>query len=433
MLNLWGTGNSRDCDGTSRRNFLQIGAAGGLTLPALLRSRASDSRQNLSKQDTSIVWLWLGGGATHVETFDPKMEAPEAYRSTVGAVDTTIPGIQLGGFFPKMGARAKHMAFIRSFAHGNSGHSGGTHWVMTGHNYRPADQGRPPVKPSFGSIVSRHRGANHPTTGMPTFVRANGIYADGPAWLGTAYGPFDAGGQARKNMNMATNLERLEDRRSLLAGLDRIDRELDRSQLMKGLDSFESQAFDLILGQSKNAFDLSKETPLVRSQYGDGLGNQLLLARRLCEAGCGFVTIHYGGWDMHGNIAKSLEKRCPPVDRAVSAFVEDCVQRGIDKNILLVISGEFGRTPRVHRSAGRDHWAPLSPLALSGGGLNMGQVIGQSDSRVSVPKTSPIRPGDLMATLFHVLSIPSNQQYQDQQGRPQYLLPNGCKPIEELV
>jgi hypothetical protein len=435
MLRLWGKPSSRDCDGMARRDFLQIGSmsAEGLTLPGLLRARAHAGIADSPAKDTAVVWLWLGGGATHVETFDPKMQAPNEYRSTVGAVDTSLPGVQIGGLFPKIAAVADHMAFVRSFAHGNSGHGGGTHWVMTGYNFPAADQGMPPIKPSYGSIVSRQRGSNNVTTGIPTFVRVNGIYGDGPAWLGAAYGPFDSSGQARNNMNLSVQTNRLDDRRALLSGLDRLNRKVDRSHLMDGLDSFETQAFDLILGQSKEAFDLAKEDPHVRAKYGKGLGDQLLLARRLCEAGCGFVTIHYGGWDMHGSIEASLKGRCPQMDTAVSAFVDDCAQRGLDKKILLVITGEFGRTPRVNGGAGRDHWAPLSTLAFSGGGLRMGQVVGESDSRVSVPRTTPIRPGDVMATLFEVLGIPPAQQYLDNQGRPQYLLPPEAKPIPELV
>ena len=441
MLTFQGQTTGRNCDGSSRRDFLKVGALGlgGFTLPQLLRARASaaptDSRLKSKasiKRDTSVVWLWLGGGATHVETFDPKMTAPKEYRSTVGEVKTSIPGVTIGGLYPKMAQVAHHMAFVRSFAHGNSGHSGGTHWVMTGYNYPPADQGMQPIKPSYGSIMTKYRGPSHPETGIPSFVRLNGIYGDGAAWLGAANSPFDSGGPARKNMDLRVGLDRLDDRRGLLKSLDRIDRQIDRTGLMKGLDAFEGQAFDMVLGRAKEAFDLNREDPRVKERYGGGLGQQLLLARRLCETGTGFVTIHYGGWDMHGNIANSLKGRCPQMDQAVAAFVEDVAQRGLSENIMLVISGEFGRTPRVNGGSGRDHWAPLSTLAFAHGSIKNGLVVGESNSKVEVPKSKPIRPQDLMATVFSHLGIDQGLHFEDQGGRPVPMIASG-KPIRELV
>jgi hypothetical protein len=332
------------------------------------------------------------------------MTAPSEYRSVTGEVATNLPGVTLGGNFVKMGQVADKMAFVRSFAHTNSGHGGGTHWVMTGYDYRLADNGAVPVRPGIGSIVSRVRGPNHPTTGIPTYVRIGGIYGDGPAFLGTAFGPFDPGGQAQRNMTLVVDKTRLDNRRELLEGIDTINREIDRSHLMEGLDSFEQQAFNLVLSRSQQAFDLKYEDPRVADRYGPNLGQQLLTARRLCEAGCGFVTVHFGGWDM----------------------------RGLNDQILLVISGEFGRTPKINGGAGRDHWAPLSTLALAGGGLKMGQVIGESAEKVDVPKTTPITPQDLMATIFDVLGIDKGIQFVSQAGRPVYMIENG-RPIEELV
>jgi hypothetical protein len=434
MLTIWGRKSGRNCDGSTRRDFLRVGALGtaGLSLPGLLRAKAQAAESGGTARETSVVWLWLGGGATHVETFDPKMEAPAEFRSTTGAVDTVLPGVQLGGTMTEMAKVADRMAYVRSFAHGNSGHGGGTHWVMTGYDFAPADQGMEPVKPSLGSIVSRARGANHPVSGIPTYVRLNGIYGDGPAWLGPANAPFDSGGQAQNNMNLAVANNRLDDRRHLLGGLDRLNRQVDRSGLMDGLDEFEGQAFDLILGRAKEAFDIQREDPRVREWYGDGLGQQMLVARRLCEAGCGFVTVHFGGWDMHGSIVPGMQTTGAAMDRAVARFVEDVAQRGQDKNILLVITGEFGRTPRVNGGAGRDHWAPLSTLALSGGGLKMGQVIGESSSKAEVPKSEPITPQDLSATLFHVLGIDRDLHFNDPGGRPTPMIENG-QAIAELI
>jgi hypothetical protein len=447
MLTIWGTPGGKNCEGTTRRNLLKVGALGltGLSLPGLLSARARAATQGRAAKDTSVIWLWLGGGPTHIETFDPKMDAPAEFRSTVGAVKTSLAGVQIGALLPKIAKMADCFAFVRSFAHGNSGHGGGTHFVMTGSDHPPADAGLPPIKPSFGSIAAKVRGANHPHTGMPTYVRLSGLYADGPHWLGAANAPFDIGGEARNNMNLTVGLDRIGDRRHMLKALDHLDRQMDRKGGMAGLDAFETQAFDLILGRSKAAFDLNREDPRTRDRYGKGLGEQLLLARRLCEAGCGFVTLNYAnspqGWDMHGDpanpvtlsIAKQLEQACPPMDEALAVLLEDLAHRRLSEKILLVITGEFGRTPRVNPHGGRDHWGPLCTLALAGGGLKMGQVVGESSANSEVPKTTPITPRELMATIFHVLGIDREVQFPDSAGRPQYLLPDGAKPIAELV
>jgi len=434
MLNLLSRTKSRDCEGNTRRDFLKVGSLGlgSFALPDLLRMRSAARAAGQPVKDTSVIWLWLSGGPTHVETFDPKLTAPAEYRSTTGEQTTPLPGVTVGGTFPKIAGVADKMALVRSFAHTNSGHGGGTHYVMTGYDNRAIDNGGLPTRPSIGSIVSRVRGPNNLNTGIPTYVRIQGIGSDGPAFLGPAYSPFDPRGKARQNMSLVVDRQRLDDRRELLKGIDQVKREADQSRLMEGLDAFEQQAFNLVLSKSQQAFDLKYEDPRVVERYGKGLGEQLLTARRLCEAGCGFVTLNYGGWDMHGKIEESLKSRSPQLDQAVAALVEDMSQRSVDKDILLVISGEFGRTPKVNANAGRDHWAPLSTLAMAGGGLQMGQVVGESAAKVDVPKTAPIRPQDLMATIFHVLDIEPRSQFVNQAGRPVYMVEDG-KPIEELV
>ncbi|MCS7047329.1 MAG: DUF1501 domain-containing protein, partial [Gemmataceae bacterium] len=247
------------------------------------------------------------------------------------------------------------------------------------------------------------------------------------------YAPFDTAGNARNNMNLQVTLERLADRRTLLRSFDNLNRQIDRTGLMQGLDSFEVQAFDLLLSRAREVFDVTREEPRIQDLYGrNTLGQQMLLARRLCEAGVGFVTINHGGWDMHGNIKSYMESTSPQVDQAVAAFVQDIHQRGLENDVLLVITGEFGRTPRINNSAGRDHWAPLSTLALAGGGLRMGQVVGESSAKAEVPKTTPIRPLDLMATVFHVLGMPRDLHYNDPSGRPTPMI-NGGTPIRELI
>ena len=233
-------------------------------------------------------------------------------------------------------------------------------------------------------------------------------------------------------MSLVVDQDRLDDRRQLLEGIDTVNREVDRSGLMDGLDAFEQQAFSLVLSRSQQAFDLKYEDPRVADRYGPGLGQQMLTARRLCEAGAGFVTMQYGGWDMHGQIKQNMDRRGPEVDRAVAALVEDLDQRGMSDDVLLVISGEFGRTPKINGNAGRDHWAPLTTLAMAGGGLQMGQTVGESAEKVDVPKSTPIRPQDLMATIFHVLNIDQRIQFVNNAGRPTYMIETG-RPIEELV
>jgi hypothetical protein len=433
MLDFHFGPRNRNCEGQTRRDFLRVGGLGlsGLTLAGAMQQRAAAATTKVGSEK-SVIWLWLSGGPTHVETFDPKMTAPAEYRSVTGEVKTSLPGVTLGGNFERMATVADRMAFVRSFAHTNSGHSGGTHYVMTGYDNRLADNGAISTRPGLGSIVSRIRGTNHPETGLPTYVRLGGIYADGPAFLGTAYGPFDPAGEARRNMSLAIDRSRLDQRRAMLAGIDNVRRDIDRNQLMEGLDSFEQQAFDLILSRSQEAFDLKYEDPRVVDRYGKGLGEKLLQARRLCEAGCGFVTLNYGGWDMHGNIKDNMDRRGPEVDRAVAALIEDLDQRGQLDQVLLVVSGEFGRTPKINGNSGRDHWAPLSTLALAGGGLKMGQVVGESAEKVDVPKSRPVSPQDLMATVLHVLDIDPRTQFLNQAGRPVYMVENG-QPISELI
>lgn len=433
MLNVLFGRKERNCEGFSRRNFLQVGALGfgGLTLPDLLAQQAV-ADPAAAKHETSVVWLWLNGGPTHIETFDPKMTAPVEYRSVTGEVKTTLPGVTIGGNFERLAKLSDKMAFVRSFRVPTSSHNRGAFWVNTGYAHNAN-------RPSLGSITSRVRGANHPETGMPTYVKMGqiGFNADvdripGPAWLGKAFSPFNPSGPARGNMNLATKVDQLEDRRSLLQNLDQLRRETDASGTLDGIDGFNQQAINLILGKAPQAFDLKKEDPAVVAKYGDGLGASMLTARRLCETGCGFVAVGFQGWDMHGRVKRSMDKRGPEVDRAVSAFVEDIYQRGMDKNILLVISGEFGRTPRINKNAGRDHWGPLSTLALSGGGLQVGQVIGESSAKAEVPHSGLVTPQDLMATVFRVMGIADETSFDDPSGRPIPMLGEG-KPIGGLV
>ena len=434
MLKVLFGRKEQNCEGTSRRSFLQVGALGfgHLTLSNLLARRASAADSQREAKETSVVWLWLNGGPTHIETFDPKMTAPVEFRSVTGEVKTALPGVTLGGNFGGIAKLADKMAFVRSFAVPSSSHNRAAFWVNTGHNHTAN-------RPSLGSITARVRGPNHAVSGMPTYVQMGriGFNTDapripGPAWLGKAYAPFSPGGQARENMNLTTPVSRLDDRRSLLQDLDQLRRETDASGIIEGIDGFNQQALNLILGEAPHAFDLDKEDPNVVASYGDGLGASLLTARRLCEAGCGFVAVSLQGWDMHGNVRGGMNRRGPQVDRAVSAFVEDIYQRGLDEKILLVVSGEFGRTPRINKNAGRDHWGQLSTLMLSGGGLRVGRTVGESSDKAEYPKSGLVTPQDLMATVFQVLGIAPDTYFHDPSGRPTPMLEDG-KPIAGLL
>nr|AEH26467.1 hypothetical protein [uncultured Acidobacteria bacterium A2] len=437
------------CDGSSRRDFMKIGTLGlfgGLTLPQLLRAQDLARAEGKSVKKKSIILLFLDGGASHIETFDPKMDAPKEYRSLFDSVQTSLPGIHFGGLIPKFARLAKEFSFVRSFTHEDGDHGGATHWLKTGYPWPPEFKGKAPIipqtHPSIGSMVARYRSPLDPQTGVPNYVRIlsnhQGYPGDDAAWLGHENNPFKVrvGGGGNNpmlaNMGLKVAPEQLDDRRKLLSAFDSMERTLDHTGTTRAMDAYQQQAVNVITGKAKQAFDIDKEDPKLREKYGKGLGEELLLARRLCEAGAGFVTINNGYWDHHGGIIPGMKSLCPPLDQAIEAYVEDVKARGLQDDILLIVTGEFGRTPRINGGPGRDHWAGLNPLAFFGGGLKMGQVIGDSDARAAFPRIRPIYPLDFMATIFKVLDIPLDLQYVDKTGRPRYMIEEG-KPIEELL
>lgn len=482
MLTVISGRRSRDCEGTSRRDFLRVGALslGSLTLPGLLTSRAAGGESFV--RDKSVVLLYLSGGASHIETFDPKMTAPDGTRSVTGEVKTNVPGVTFGGTFPQLAAHADKLAVVRSFAHRVGSHEQAHVHVLSGGT---DPEGRQQSGFSMGSCYARLRGTNHPETGMPTYALLTEREIDGqyrkefgrvhkgswPGSLGSTYAPFghqvgwvsedfpngkrrdrSPGSQNPLAASMKLNLPQpvLEDRVQLLASLDRLKRQVDATGTMTAVDKFTAQAMDLILGGAADAFDYQKEAPRLIERYDTSdmrighkrfrpstLGKQMLVARRLCESGCGFVTVHSAGWDMHadGNnpgMVKGMEMLGRTVDKAVSAFLEDVDRRGLSEKILLVITGDFGRTPRINKRGGRDHWARLGTLALAGGGLRMGQVVGQSARKADVPATEPISTPELMATVMHTLFDVG--QLRLRQGVPRSLaklIENG-QPIEQL-
>ena len=442
MLTLFDHKPTRNCQGFSRREFLRIGslALGGLTLPELLATQTLAAQGKSPLNDTSIVLLFLHGGPTHIEFFDPKMTAPSEIRSITGEVQTKLPGITFGGTFPKLAQMTDKFSIVRSYGSKNSGHS-----------YLSVASGRNELKAAMSSIYARVAGTNHPQTGMPrnVLVKPEAIveglklesnFETGalptltdPGQLGTNYRAFDpsGGGDLQQNMELKIAADRLGDRRGLLTELDRIRRKVDATGLLNGADRFQQQAFDVITGGVAEAFDLSKEDPKTLERYDTShifkmrditryydmrrasnlLGRQMLLARRLIERGCGFVTVSDCGWDMHANnnSPKQMTGIWPmgnQVDHAVSAFIEDIHQRGLDRKVLLIVTGEMGRSPRINKNGGRDHYGELTSLLFSGGGLNMGQVVGQSDHQAAKPATEPYAPehllGTVMRTMFNV-------------------------------
>lgn len=420
-----------------RRDFLRIGSLGlgGLTLGHLLGLESRAATAGLAS-GRSVVFVFQHGGPSQVETWDPKMEAPSEIRSATGEVATRLPGITFGGTFPKLAALADQLSIVRSFQTGDGNH-----------DIKPI-VGRDSFGANLGSLYSRVVGTNRPDSGMPTNVALFPQAVDastGPAvdqfgkfdatgQFGSVFAPFipGSGGEAQQNLKLQLPMERVGDRRSLLSGLDQVKWNFER-QASAGIDKVREQAFSTILGGVAEAFDLSKEfpatvarydtAPLVRpdeiarhwnnySRYVDNaksLGRLMLLARRLCEAGCGFITVTTNFvWDMHADVnnatvEEGMRYMGTPFDHAISAFIEDVAARGLSDRILLVCCGEMGRTPRINSRGGRDHWGNLSPLLLSGGGLKMGQVIGQSTRDAGSPLTEPVSNRHLIATIMHSL------------------------------
>ena len=438
MFTIRRDGTARNCEGLTRRDMLQVGTLGlgGLTLSNLLSLDAQAATGKSILKDRSIVILNLQGGPTHIETFDPKMTAPAEYRAMFGEVKTTLPGVTFGRHFERLAKHAQNMSIVRSFRHGNSSHGTAAALVAAGGN---------PSGANMGSTYARVAGLNNPETGMPTCaVVPPGAVGDKYRKLGAqigritdvgdlpkSYAPFDpsAGSDIVRNMELKISETRLDDRRGLLSELDSIKRRVDSTDALGGTDEFQRQAFDVILGGLGDAFDLKKEDPRIIAEYDTrkidipkslykkknknlanqspvSLGHQMLMARKMVEAGCRFVTVTSAGWDMHGN-AFGVDDGMPilgtAVDVAASAFLTDLQRLGLSEKVLLIITGEFGRTPRINKKGGRDHWGNLCTLAFAGGGLPMGQVIGHSDRTASVPASDPVTTRQLLATVMHYM------------------------------
>ncbi len=463
MLSLYDTAHG------SRREFLKVGglSLGGLTLADLLASSASAAPTHGFVKDRAVVFLFCHGGPSQIETFDPKMSAPSEIRSATGEVATKLPGITFGGTLPKLAAMADRISIVRSFSTGDGNH-----------DIKPIVCNET-LKANLGSLYARVAGNNHPITGIPTNVAIFPQSVDpkaGPAQdafgkftstgsVGAAYTPFvpGSGGQMQSDMSLHLAKNRMDDRRQLLKGLDQIRHSFETIGLGRGLDAFRDQAFDTILGGVAESFDLSKEDPRVVAKYDTAplmrpdmidkkwnnykhyvdhnqtLGKLMLLSRRLVEAGCGFVTVTTNFvWDNHADVnnatvAEGMQYCSLALDHAVSTFLEDLHDRGLSDKVLLVVTGEMGRTPRINKNGGRDHWGGLAPLLLAGGKLGMGRVIGQSTRDAGEPLTERVTIKNLVATIMHSLFDISEMRLSPSVPQEMLRLINTAEPIPGLL
>jgi uncharacterized protein (DUF1501 family) len=429
MLTLWGD------RGVDRRGFLRVGALGfaGLALPDVLRARAAAGE---GKPDSAVILIFLAGGPSHLETYDPKPGAPAEYRGPFGAIATNVAGIRLSATLPRHARIADKFAIVRSCCHETPAHEGGKKRVLTGHLTRPGDEETVMELPPISAVVARERGANRP--GMPASVACPpGVYYAKGAYLGRGYDAFEFyAGNGPRDLNGSREMtpKRLESRRELLAGLDGLRRDIDSSHAMDGMDACQARAFETVSGgAAREAFDLEREPKSVRDTYGpDWVGKACLQARRLVEAGVTFVTLGWAGWDDHDGLKDKMAERAPILDQAVAALIEDLHARGLDRKVTVMVLGEFGRTPKMSASGGRDHWPQAMSVLLSGGGMKMGQVIGATDARGEQPVERRLAPEDILATVYANLGIDPRAEFVNHAGRPIPILPRG-EPIAELL
>ncbi|MGE0610255.1 MAG: DUF1501 domain-containing protein [Pirellulales bacterium] len=458
MLEIQAGRRSSNCQGTTRRTALKAGFLGlaGLSLADLLRLQAQGSA---TKKNNAVILLWLDGGPSQLETYDPKPEAPVEYRGPWDAISTNVPGMQISEILPGHAKHADKMVFVRSLHHDTGDHFAGAHWMLTG-KFGSTTFNLPQKFPSVGSYVSRVRGANQP--GVPAYVglpSAQSVYLfpgyQGSAYLGAQYNPFDVDTENKylsavdtrpvlrpRCLQNFTGLEgnRTAERTELLSSLDGIRREVDQRGTMKSVDKYQQQALDMILGgKAQAAFDLSKEDPRLADRYGPGpWGRYTLMARRLVEAGVTFVTVDMPHWDDHSNIKEGHGYKLPHVDMAVSGLLEDLQDRGMLDNVLVIVMGEFGRTPKINTGQpgipipGRDHWGNAISVMMAGGGLRGGTVVGATNSKAEHPVDRAITPSNLLATVYNVMGIDPTLMFEDRAGRPTAIL-DDIEPLHEVL
>lgn len=456
----------------SRRSFLQYGTLGlaGLSLADLFRLRAEAG--TASTLDTSVIFVWLPGGPPHMEMYDMKPNAPLDYRGEFHPIPTNVDGLDVCELMPLHAQCADRYAIVRSIAHEFADHGGGHKRFLTGRDPKEPT-GFVNDHPAVGSVVAKCREQRQ--NGLPTYISATepgragvDVYSFGAAYLGPSYVPFNVPGDPSEatfqvqNVSLDTSLAgRLDDRMRMLSGFDLLRREIDQSGMMDAMDRAGQQAVNLLTSTAaRDAFDLSREPDALRDRYGRHCwGQRALLARRLVEAGCSFVTLvmenpYQSGiewlkngtynWDSHAvncHLFDDAKVRLPIYDRAVTALVEDLYARGLDRRVLLVVTGEFGRTPRIEsqtgtqtgvKQPGRDHWPQAMSMLLAGGGIRTGQAVGATNSKGEYPQDRPLTPNDLWATVYRHLGIDPEASFPDHSGRPMPILPFGS-PIAELV
>ncbi len=446
MLTIHGN-SSRFCDGVSRRNFLRIGALGlgGLALPQLLQA---ENQSGIKRSHKAVIMIFLPGGPSHQDMFDLKVDAPSEVRGEFKPISTKVPGIQICEHLPRMASMMDKLAIIRSMVGASGDHD--AFQCLTGRTL----QNQPPGGwPSLGSVLSKLEGSVNPL--VPPFVGLSPKMGEmrwartgEPGFLGVGHAPFQpnkGGGKDDMVLNGVT-LDRLADRKNLLARFDRFRRDVDASGMMEGLDAFNEQAFGILTSSRLvEALDLEREDPKVRAMYGKGdsrnrddggpkLMEHMLVARRLVEAGARCVTLAFSRWDHHGDNFGALRQDLPLLDQGVTALVQDLHQRGLDKDVSVIVWGEFGRTPNINKDGGRDHWPRVSCAMVAGGGMRTGQVIGATDRLGGEATDRPVQFGEVFATLYHNLGIDVNKvTLHDLSGRPQYLVDNGEQPMKELI
>jgi hypothetical protein len=436
-----------DCEGFHRRDFLKLGAGGlfGLTLPQLLRLQASAApAEKQKRRANAVILLWLGGGPSHQDIWDLKPEAPEGIRSQFKSIPTKADGVRISEHMPKTAQIADKMSIVRSLYHTIPSHGPASVFMTTGNKPTPALE-----YPSLGSLMAKLMRSEKGVPPYVSFGDLRGGRAGVSGYLGTAYNPFivegNAGSKGKggnslrvRGIQLPTGftLEELDNRDKLFQGFDDTFRSLDRSaDLVDGLDSFHKQALEILRSdKTKKAFDLDAEKATVRERYGSTpFGQGALAARRLVEAGVRFVTVSLGGWDTHGKNFEALSKRLlPTLDQTLSALIDDLNQRGMLDSTIVYCAGEFGRTPKINKNVGRDHWARSMAVALAGGGLRRGYAHGTTDAHGMAPATDPCTPDDIASTLFHCLGIDPHTELTTSTGRPIQLFREG-RVIEKLL
>ncbi len=423
-------GSSRKfCDGGTRRDFLQIGAFGaGLTLADMLRLRSANAAatKQASRSHKAAIMIYLPGGPSHMDMYDLKPDAPKEFRGEFNPIKTNVSGVEISEHFPLQAKMWDKLAAIRSIVSADE-HSDSL--VMTGY---PDRVNRTADHPSFGSVVSKLRSDSNGA--VPPFVSLRGMSRGSePGYLGIAHRPFTPSGPGNANLRLANGVteERLDARKGLLASFDDTRREIDASGTMIGMDAYAEKAMEMVTaGVVRNALDLKKEDPKVVDRY-KGV-EQFLTARRLVEAGVGCVTLSIGGWDTHGNNFTTLKKQLPTVDKGIANLIQDLHERGMADDVVTVMWGEFGRTPKINNNAGRDHWSPVMSAMIAGGGLKMGQVVGASTAKGERPKDNPISVPQVLSTIYRQLDIDPAMTFNNGAGRPMYIL-DERQIVKELV